>query len=107
MEKPELARGVQGKGWINVSFEAAYVSVTVGFSPVTPGNSMVTTGVAAGAAEETGTPVGFVDALMAMLAQTLTGGEQPAGGETGGDHPPPASQMANLVDVDLALDAAL
>ena len=90
-----------------MSFEAAYVSVTVGFSPVTPGNSMVTTGVAAGAAEEGGAPTGFVDALLAMLAQTLTGGEQPAGGEAGGDNPPPASQMANLVDVDLALDAAL
>ena len=107
MGKPELARGVQGKGWINVSFEAAYVSVTVGFSPVTPGNSMVTTGVAAGAAEEGGAPVGFVDALLAMLAQTLTGGDQPTGGDTGADNPPPASQMANLVDVDLALDAAL
>lgn len=108
MTKPELARRVQGKGWINVSFEAAYVSVTVGFSPVTPGNSMVTTGVAAGAAEDGGAPVGFVDALLAMLTQTLTGGEQQsAGGETGADNPPPASQMANLVDVDLALDAAL
>ncbi len=105
---------MQGTGWINVSFEAAYVSVTVGFSPVAPGNSMVTTGVAAGAAEEEGgAPTGFVDALLAMLAQSLTGGELPAGGgqsaggDTGGGNPPPASQMANLVDVDLALDAAL
>jgi len=92
-----------------VSFEAADVSVTVGFSPVTPGNSIVSTGVAAGAAEETGVSLGFVDALMSMLAQTLTGGEQPASGEanTGAETPPPASQMANMVDVDLALDAAL
>ena len=89
-----------------MSFEAAYVSVTVGFSPVTPGNSMVTTGVAAGAAEEGATPTGFVDALLAMLTQSLTGGEQP-GGDAGADNPPPASQMANLVDVDVALDAAL
>ena len=83
------------------------MSVTVGFSPVTPGNSMITTGVAAGAAEEGAAPAGFVDALMAMLAQTLTGGEQPAGGDAGADTPSPASQIANMVDVDLALDAAL
>ena len=89
-----------------MSFEAADVSVTVGFSPVTPGNSMVTTGVTAGTGEDGGAPTGFVDALLAMLAQTLTGGEQPAGGEAGADNPP-TSQMANLVDVDLALDAAL
>ena len=56
-----------------MSFEAAYVSVTVGFSPVTPGNSIVTTGIATGAAEETGVSLGFVDALMAMLTQTLAG----------------------------------
>ena len=66
-----------------MSSEAEYVStVAVGFSPVTPGTSVITGGVAAGAAAEGQSPLGFIDALLGMLSQGVTLGV-PAGGAEG------------------------
>lgn len=45
------------------------VSTTVGFSPVAPGSSVVTGGVTAAAGASGDSPLGFLDALLAMLAQ--------------------------------------
>ncbi len=85
------------------------MSVTVGFSPVTPGNSMVATGVAAGAGQmaEGETPLGFVDALLAMLTQSLGTGTEPQTGGEAGTGTAPAPQVANLADVGLAVDTAI
>lgn len=60
------------------------MSTAVGFSPATPGNSVITGGVTATAGVEGDSPLGFLDALLGLLAQgtALTPEGQPsAGGE--------------------------
>lgn len=88
-----------------MSFEAAYVSVTVGFSPVTPGNSIVSGGVSAAVGADGESALGFVDALLGMLTLSLGVGPQ-TGSETGtGTAADP--QAPNLADIGLAVDAAI
>lgn len=84
------------------------MSTAVGFSPVTPGNSIITgVAAAAGAAGEGASPLGFIDALLGMLTQGVTlGAETPADGgagqQAGGE-----ADTGNIATLGFAVDAAI
>lgn len=82
-------------------------TVAVGFSPVTPGNSVITGGVTAAAAGEGESALGFIDALLAMLTQGVTPGtETPPDGNTNAQ-PGAKTDTGNLATLGLAVEAAI
>jgi flagellar hook-length control protein FliK len=92
--------------WINVSSEAEYVSTAVGFSPVTPGNSIITgVAAAAGATGEAAGALGFIDALLGLLTQGSPLGTQTSADSD--DNTGAEADSGNMATLGFAVDAAI
>ena len=86
------------------------MSTTVGFSPVAPGNGVVSGGTTAAAGTGGGdSPLGFLDALLAMLAQgtALTAQGQNAGTDTGAGEGAANAGVDLLAGLGVAAETAI